>query len=309
MSIMANRKLKDWRAFIKIVEKQSITAAAEALNIEVSTASKYLTRLEEALGMVLIERNTRSMNVTAQGWRIYEKIQLILGDLDAFYNELGDKNQQMAGLLRIAAPAELCEFKLSGYIVDFQALYPQARFHLHAFGRGEDVTPSDFDIIMKGGVQGANGLVRRPLDSINLIVCASRAYAASFPAISHPSHLAEHPLLPLWDHSISGNVRFSQAGEECFTLHPQPGGFTTNSVLAQFNLMLSGAGISVATPGWLAYDSLRRGEVVRLLPDWRISPGEMHLHWVNRKYYSPLFLGFADYLEKRWRERKKVVDL
>lgn len=144
---------------------------------------------------------------------------------------------------------------------------------------------------------------------LNLIVCASPAYLASRPTINHPWELGEHELLTLWDHTFSGPVRFTKEGEESYTLTPQPNHFTTNNVLAQFNLMLRGAGISVATPGWLAYDYLQRGDIVRLLPDWKIRDCEVYMLWKPRKYYSSLFLTFADYLDARWRERKKSVDL
>lgn len=308
MSYKSNRKLKDWRTFIKIVEKKSISAAAEALFIETSTASKYLTKLEEEMGLILIERNTRSMNVTPQGHEVYERMKLIMGDIDDLFRELDDKKKHMTGALRIAAPAIACEFLLSEYIVDFQKIHSQASFHLHAIGRHENINPADFDLIIRGrgGVPIDESLVHRKMDNLNLIVCASATYMENHGVISHPADLADHELLTLWDHVFSGTVSFSKQEKENYTLFPQSSRFTTNNVLAQFNLMLRGGGISVATPAWLAHDYMERGDIVQLLTDWKIQEFEIDMLWHPRKYYSQLFLAFTDYLHVRWRDRAKI---
>lgn len=281
--------------------------AAEALCIEVSTASKSLTTLEHDLGFTLIQRSTRSLKITASGLEAYEHMKDIIERLDSFIDKIMEKKNYLEGVLRIAAPTIVCELLLSDWIYEFQKVHLQTSFYLHAADRYDDINPNDYDLILHPGHIRDDSLVHHQMDNVILIICASHKYVVEHPPICHPKDLLNKDILTLWNHTVSDSVTLTK-GDESFILTPKPRRFVTNNLYSQFSLMLKGSGITVSTPSWLAINYLDDGEVVRLLPEWKIPELPVYLAWKKKKYYSALFNEFIKFIEKSWHERPKIIE-
>ncbi|CNI00784.1 LysR family transcriptional regulator [Yersinia pekkanenii] len=305
MNINANRRMKEWRVFTKIVETQSITLAAAAMYIEPSTVSKSLSLLESELGIILIERSTRNIKVTQTGMEIYERVKVIIHDMDFFTNEILEKKNNIEGVLRIAAPTIICEFLLPEWILEFQHIHKHVYFYIRAFDKYTELSPHDYDIIIRTVFFTRKSMVCHKMDNLNLIMCASQSYIERNPTINHPKDLLNNLTLNLSHQSLSYPIILKKQ-HEVYHLHKSDSKINTDNILSQFNLMLKGKVIAVATPSWLAYDYLHNEKIERLLPDWQIAELPIFILWRPRKIYSKLFLEFVDFLADAWGKRNKI---
>ncbi|SUP82961.1 LysR family transcriptional regulator [Yersinia wautersii] len=307
MNINANRRMKEWRVFATIVETQSITLAAEAMYIEPCTVSKSLALLESEIGMTLIERTTRHLKVTQSGMELYDRVKVIINAMDSFVEDVLENKNNIEGVLRIAAPTIFCEFLLCEWILDFQKTHKNAHFNIRAFDKYTEISPGNYDIIIHTGSLSSDLMVCKEMDSINLIVCASEQYIKNNPKINHPKDLLDAFILSPHHSKLSSPVVFKKNDDD-YKLHIKTNKIKTDNVLLKFNLMLKGDFITISTPSWLAYDYLKSGQVIRLLPDWKLPKIPVFMLWKQNKFRSNFFLEFVDFLDDAWEKRNKLKD-
>jgi DNA-binding transcriptional LysR family regulator len=92
------------RAFVTVVNEGTFTRAAERLEMSPQLISKYVSRLEQHLGVRLLNRTTRKIHLTEAGTSYHQRAQQVLNDIDDMENQLGDLQTEARGLLRISAP-------------------------------------------------------------------------------------------------------------------------------------------------------------------------------------------------------------
>lgn len=97
-------RIEAMRAFVQVVQDGSFTKAAERLTTSPQLVSKYVSQLEQHLGVRLLNRTTRRVNLTEAGTRYFERAQQLLFDIDDLENQIGDLKPEASGLLRISAP-------------------------------------------------------------------------------------------------------------------------------------------------------------------------------------------------------------
>ncbi|RBQ33688.1 LysR family transcriptional regulator [Rahnella variigena] len=291
-----NRRLKEWRVFFKIVELQSISLAAKALCIEVSTASKALSILEEALGIKLIDRSTRSLEITHAGLVAYERMKELTQEIDSFLNEFMERRNNLDEELTISAPAILCDGLLIDWITSFQNTHKKTSFYLHSIKCYDNFKNKNYNLSIRLNNVEDKHLICEKLSNIELIMCASKEYIEKHGIISHPKELYSHETFMLWDNEGKGILRLKNGDEE-FIYTPKRRQFQTSDILSQFNLMLKGSGIAVLTPEWLAIGHLNSGNIVQLLPQWKASDMPVYITWKHSKFYPNLLIEFVRFIQ------------
>ncbi|MBT9431909.1 LysR family transcriptional regulator [Candidatus Sodalis endolongispinus] len=134
--------------FVQVVKSGSLVAAARASGLSPSAVSKAITRLEQHLATRLINRNTRSMALTAEGMRFYERCVGILNAVEEARNELLQANHSPSGTLRVSLAQESLVFPL---MASFAARYPTIVLDLDFSDRLVDVIEEGFDVAIRSG--------------------------------------------------------------------------------------------------------------------------------------------------------------
>jgi LysR family transcriptional regulator, transcriptional activator for dmlA len=135
--------------FTAVVDQGGFTAAAEALGVSASYVSRRVSALEERLGVRLLHRTTRSVNVTEIGALYHERALMILADVDALENDIADQQQLAVGAVRISAGGVFADRFLAPALAEFATRYPRIRIHLDIVDRRVDLVREGFDLAIR----------------------------------------------------------------------------------------------------------------------------------------------------------------
>ncbi|MGQ6011821.1 LysR family transcriptional regulator [Serratia sp. IR-2025] len=286
------------KAFVAVAESQSFAKAALSLNMTPSSVSRLIKKLEQQLGMVLINRTTRTMALTETGQRYFADCNAALEQLRFAYERVRDGQNQPQGTLRISASMTFGREHIAPYLSAFMEQFPQLRLDLIMTDRYVDIIAERVGVAIRiGRLQDSSLLARKLLDNRRILV-ASPAYLQRWGTPTTLEELQQHQCL-VSTASHDGRLwrLFGPEGEIVF--HPK-GRMQADNGDAVKQFCLDGQGIafhsSVTMEG-----SIRRGELVPLLT-----------HWTGREtgvyaVYPPGTIGPAaralvDFLCQKWRE-------
>jgi DNA-binding transcriptional LysR family regulator len=282
--------LADLRAFARIADTSSISAAARALRMAKSSVSRSLARLEEEVGATLVERSTRHLRLTDAGLLLRRHARRILDDVGEAEDALGGLIGAPRGDLRISAPFTFAAGPLAPMLPKFVGRYPQVRVILTVDNRNVDLLAEEFDVAIRIGPLPDSELVARRLATFALVPCASPAYLAGRGMPLRPEDLAEHAVIAHSDRDRNWNFRTASGTVHEVELHwiaaiPEPA--------VTKMMVLGGAGI-----GWLpdfdAAPGIKDGTLVRVLPGFDIGSVDAHALYASHRSLSAKVRVFID---------------
>jgi DNA-binding transcriptional LysR family regulator len=188
-------KLASLRAFVKVVELGSFSEAGRQLRLSRSAVSKYVIDLEQALGVQLLVRTTRSVAATENGQAYYERCLAILADLEEADLAVTRLQAEPRGILRVNAPMSFGTLHLGRAIADLMEQYPELRVALVLSDEFVDPVQEGFDVTLRIGDLPSSSLIARKLAPARRVVCAAPAYLAQHGVPRHPDELRDHQCL------------------------------------------------------------------------------------------------------------------
>lgn len=306
-----NRGMRDWLIFIRTAEAGSLSEAARQLNMSTAAVSKAITRFERYLDTILFMRTRQGMLLTDSGNTTLARAREIASSFNALLEEIRNPWSEIKGSIRLAAPAIVCEFLANEWVYEYSLIHPKVRVFLDARERVDlsQDSPELDDVVLRSGRIESDDLVHRKLSPVKLLLCASPQYLKKHTAIRHPRDLEKHNLFGMHQNGLAGPLMLSR-GEESYLLdHSTENGISSNNLLAMLNLVIQGKGISLAMPGWLAADYIKRGMIEPVLSEWRIPDLPVWLIWRQRPRQTALFTHFRDYIEQRWNTRPRIDEI
>ena len=256
-------ELVDLRAFARIADLGSLSAAARALGMPKSSASRSLVRLEVAAGSALIERSTRRLRLTDAGRLMQRHARRILDDVGEAENALLGLIGVPRGTLRVSVGFTFAVGPLAPMLPVFLARYPEVRVALSIDNRTVDLLAEEFDIAIRIGPLPDSDLIARRLPAIPLWTCASPAYLAARGTPATVGDLRSHELIGRVDRRATW--RFRAPGGVLHEIEVVPGTVVPEPAVLQA-VLAGGAGIG-RLPDFAARDAVARGTLVRLLPE------------------------------------------
>lgn len=285
--------LNDIVVFTKVVETKSFTGAADQLGLPKSTVSRKLAQLEERLGVRLVQRTTRKLALTDIGQAYYERASRIVADVAAAEQLVTDMQATPRGRLRVTAPVDISALFLGEIIAAFISAHPEINVELDASDRVVDLIEEGFDVAVRFGPLPESTLIARRLGSFEAVLCASPAYLARRPAPATIEELEDHDkVLFLPTTRAQGWTMIN--GDATFELAP-PARFSSNNIMAVREAVRTGGGIT-AVPEFMVGCDLHDHKLVRILPEWRGRPSEMHAVYPARQNIPPRLSLFLDHL-------------
>ncbi|HET7222684.1 MAG TPA: LysR family transcriptional regulator, partial [Rhodanobacteraceae bacterium] len=165
-------------SFVRVVEAKSFRAAAIQLGMTPSGVSRAVSRLEEQIGVRLLFRSTRALNLTADGESFYRRCKDILADLGEAVEALGYARTKPRGKLRVAMNVSIGRAGLIPNLADFEERYPDIRLELSMSERNIGLIEEGIDCAIRMGELEDSNLVARKLGYFSNVLCASPAYLA-----------------------------------------------------------------------------------------------------------------------------------
>jgi LysR family transcriptional regulator for bpeEF and oprC len=278
-------RLQAMEVFTRVVDTASFTRAAEQMALPKATVSTLVRQLEQRLGVRLLNRTTRRVNVTVEGAAYYERCVRILAEVEDSEHAIAGTRTALQGLLRVEAGAAFGRRLLVPALPEFLALYPGIRLELGCSDRVVDALEAGVDCFIRGGLPPDTTLVGQLVGDIDLLYCASPAYLAARGVPRHPEELLGHDIVGYF------STRYGQTaiwefnrGDTRLELRLD-GPFAVNDTEAYLEAGLAGLGVIQMTT-FMADEALREGRLVRLLPDWRPDPLPIYVMYPESRRLS-----------------------
>ncbi|MFL6576131.1 MAG: LysR family transcriptional regulator, partial [Povalibacter sp.] len=190
-------RIGDLNLFLRVLDLGSISAAARSLDLSVAVASQRLKRLEKSLGVRLIHRTTRKLQVTSEGAALAARGRPLIEDLEVLTGSLRETAEQSAGTLRVTVPASFGRQYISPLLPEFLLRYPRVALHVHLADQMIDLVSEGFDLAIRIGTLPDSSLVARRLAPNQRVLCASPDYLRRKGVPASPLDLQAHECLLL----------------------------------------------------------------------------------------------------------------
>lgn len=287
--------------FARVVKAGSFAGAARRLGVTSSVASKHVAKLEQQLGVRLLNRSTRKLSLTEAGQAYYEHCARIVDEVESSKRAIAQLQAAPRGLLRVTAPVTFANTRLGPILREFFERYPDIQIDLNATNRLVDLAEEAFDVAVRIARTLPPNVVARPLRPVRWHLCASPAYLEKHGEPAHPANLTRHNCLTfagagstLW-HFVKGGDRVEVA---------VGGSLQSNMVETLHELALEGVGMTLL-PGYMAGRDIREGKLRPVLGDWEIESGSsLYAVYLPTRYLAPKVRVFVDFLVERFGERE-----
>lgn len=290
------KQAEQLRAFIRVAELGSFTAAASNLGLPKANVSVAVSALEAELGVQLLHRTTRRVSLTADGQLALERARDLLGGLDE-WSQMFQKDANVRGRLRVDMPVAIARDVVVPNLPAFLQRHPQLTLELSSTDRFVDVVAEGFDCVLRIGTRGDSSLIARRVGYYRTINCVSRAYIAAYGKPKSLADLSRHRLVH-YASDFGGppsGFDYVDAKTGAEVTIPMSGVLTVNSSAAYAAAAAAGLGI-VQMPEVGITDRLRSGEFVEVLQEWRPAPLPVTLLYPHRRHLSTRVRVFMDWL-------------
>lgn len=284
--------------FVRAVEEGGFSAAARALGLTPSAVSKHISRLEDRLGMRLLNRTTRHINLTEEGQALYDRYARIVAEIEEAEEWAKASRGSVRGTIRAAATVAFAKYQVLPLVPEFLARYPELRLHLEVTDRSVDLVEEGVDVAIRFTEQLSDpSLVARRLAVNRRIVCAAPPYIEARGEPQKPEDLLKHNCLTLYTVSTFNEWEF-EGPEGKRVLHVS-GSFETNSADALYHAALAGLGIARLST-YLVGPDLKAGRLVMLLPQYTHEKASILAVYPHRRHVSPKVRAFVDFLLEKF---------
>lgn len=284
-------QLSDLRAFARITDLMSVSAAARALGLPKSGVSRALARLEREVGVVLMDRSTRHLRLTDAGTQFRPHVLRILADVDEAAASLDSLGNVPAGSLRISLPFTIATALVAPMLPAFVASYPQVRVVLSVENRFIDMPAEPADLMIRVGRLADSDLIARRLLVSETWLCASPDYLETQGTPTRAADLSSHSLIG-YDDRLTVYQDEAPGGTSQIELAPA---IAISDAAALLPVVLAGVGIA-HLPDFLARSLVADGRLVRLRPTIAREPTMIHAVYPSHRNLSAKVRVFIDAL-------------
>jgi len=283
--------------FSHVVEAKSFSAAAQRLGIAKSAVSRHITLLEKSVGVRLLNRTTRSLNLTEIGETYYQGCARIVAEAEEVTRRISTLQDQMSGTLRVASPIVLGKRYIAPLLAHFVQQHQFLHVELVLEDQMADMVESGIDVGVRVGWLKDSMLLARKIAESPRLLCASPAYIERMGKPERPEQLTKHDwiifsLLPTPYHWTFVKNRSEK--------HIQvKGKVKTNNADAVRSFLLNGTGLA-ALSSFLVVDDIKNGRLVQLLPDYNCGSAGIYAVFQDRRYQQAKVRLFIDYINDQF---------
>ena len=284
--------------FAAVAETRSFRAAGNRIGVTASAVSQALRRLEERVGVTLVQRSTRSVRLTEAGERLYATLGPALADVRVAVAALGEMGSAPRGTLRLHVSTGADALLAGQFLAGFLAEHPHVDLDVAVSDAPLDIVAEGYDAGIQLGEVIDRDMIAVPVSGdIRLVVVGAPSYFARHPKPAHPRDLAEHDCVNWHPTPEAPPYRweFTEGGRD-FTVTVRARVLTTDPALL-VRLARAGAGLTMLYEGQ-ARDDVARGDLVPVLEEFSSPFPGYYLYFPQRRHASPALRALIDYLRR-----------
>ncbi|AYD67149.1 LysR family transcriptional regulator [Achromobacter sp. B7] len=290
--------LSDLAFFSLVVKHGNLSATARELGLTPPAVSARLARLEQRLGVRLLNRTTRRVSVTQEGELYLAEGGRILADLEALERSVSSARAQPQGLLRLNATFGFGRAHIVPAVSDFARQYPDVEVLMRLTDRPLNLIEEGFDVAVRFGDLPDARLTARKIASNRRLLCASPRYLDTYGEPRTPGELQRHRCIVVRENDVAYGTWRLQAGQRAETVKVR-GPVSSNDGQSALEWALDGHGI-VMRSEWETAAYLRDGRLREVLADWRTPPADIHALYPERLNLPAKTVAFVDFLAQRF---------
>ncbi|AZL60206.1 LysR family transcriptional regulator [Tabrizicola piscis] len=288
-------KLSTMQAYCRIVDRGSFARAAEDLGVSAALLSREIRLLEDSLGTTLITRTTRRMSLTEAGRVYYHEALGILDAVHRVEDHIRDGAGAIRGHLKVNASNSFGTLVIAPVLPAFTAAFPDLRVTLSLDDRVVDMVEGGFDVSIRiRSAMRDSTLIARKIGTVHQGVFAAPSYVAHAGLPTRPDDIPHHKVIGflLSDHLTSWDM-VGPDGPVNLSVDPA---VRVGSSIVLRDLLVAGAGVGTL-PSFVSDGPVARGELVRLLPDYRFAPRDICAVTAARLGMDARVMAFLDHLQ------------
>ncbi|MEZ8116279.1 MULTISPECIES: LysR family transcriptional regulator [Vibrio] len=293
-------KLEAMNVFVTIVERGSLSAAAEHLELSRTKVTRYLGELESWMDTRLLHRTTRSLSLTSAGKETLEVARELLALEASLAGIRNQSREHLKGQLRITASYSLVDSFLMDVISRFIAKSPEVSMDIVSTDQTVNLVESRIDLAIRITNELTPNIVAKQLGECRSVICASPQYLKEKGTPSNAQDLAHHNCLSF---SYFGKTAWTFNGPNGLESVPIKGNISANTSEVLLSATLKGNGISIL-PFPSVEGLIQDGLLVSLLPEWQPKTLGVHAVYGTRKQITPLLRAFIDHLSDDMEQSK-----
>ncbi|CAH1654878.1 Transcriptional regulator, LysR family, in glycolate utilization operon [Hyphomicrobiales bacterium] len=283
-------QLGDLDIFARVVAAKGMSAAGRELGFSAAVVSKRIRRLEERLGVRLLQRTTRQISLTEAGQGFYERVVSILASIEEAEAWVARGSSVARGVLRVSAPTSFGRLHIAPHLKAFLDRYTAVTVDLDLSDSFVDVVGEGFDVAIRIADLADSSLVAKRLAPNNRVLCATPAYLARHGEPQSPADLVRHTLL------VHNADHWRLAGPDGPVTVPISAPLRTNSSEVVREAVLAGIGIALRST-WDIGPELQAGQLQAVLPDYGGSHRvAVYAVYPSRRHLEQKVRAFIDYL-------------
>lgn len=284
--------LLDMLVFVQVVQARSLSAAARELHVSLTVVSRKLARLEERLGVRLINRTTRSLTLTEEGARFYERCVRILAEVNDAEAEVTNGLDTAVGLLRVTSTFAFGSQLLAPLLQEFQDRHPALHVHLDTRDAVTNIVEGGYDLAVRFGALADSSLIAKQLAPNRRVICGAPSYLQRHGYPRTIEDLLSHNVIVFGD---PPNNHWTFADGRSITVS---GKLSSNNGELAHRWALRGAGLILKSM-WDVHDDLRSGQLEQVLPDLEMPAAPIHAVFPHNRLTPAKVRLCIDFLAER----------
>lgn len=296
-------KLWAMEVFVRVVECGSFSRAAESLNLANATVTSCIRNLEKHLGVTLLQRNTRHLQLTEEGRIFFPRCHDTLRGVAQAETDVRTSVNDIAGVLRIESPFGIGQRLLCPALPKFIERHPGLSIWVNLTNEPHNLIERATDVALRMDRVEDADLVARPVYETQYIICGAPEAVRAL-CLREPSELEPRHCLGLFkeDQRVPNQWVLSR-GDEKQVIRPA-GALNYNNTEALIQAALNGVGLIYVLNIFVA-DHIANGDLVQLFPDWETSTKTFHAVTIKARFATPKIRAFIDFLLEIFDERQR----
>ncbi|MDO6477356.1 LysR family transcriptional regulator [Alteromonas sp. 1_MG-2023] len=249
--------------FVEVCKTMSFRKAADALDMPSSTLSRRVSHLEKEVGLRLLHRTTRKVELTEAGLLYYQRCKRIVDEAKLAHEQLGEMLEHPSGTIKASVPVDFAIIYIAPLLSEFSSIYPGIKIEFDMTPRNADLVSEHVDLAIRMGQPADSSLIARKITSLTSQLYASPEYIRRCGYPSHPSELIQHegiafPKIECWDLRKDEHEIRAEFG----------GRYRANNVGMMKRLATLHQGV-ILLPETSVSEELMAGKLIPILPEWK----------------------------------------
>lgn len=279
--------------FVKVVECNSFAAASREIGISTAAVSKQISRLEERLGVQLLKRTTRRLQLTDAGSCYFDQCKKVIEEVFEAESLVSQLRNEPQGLLKVMTNSHFAEKKILPVLPQFLKMFPKITFNLQVDERVPDFEKEGLDIMIGHNIQLADDFVQKKIMSTRYALCAAPEYLKEFGKPNKPSDLANHRYITHSMRNPDNIIQFKGGGH--IQVNPY---MRINNAKVMYQCALEGMGI-IKLHHYVVADAIRNGGLIEILEKYNEGKIFLNVSYLQRRFIPSKIRAFIDFYSSR----------